>query len=83
MDTVDDVESSAKCAAMCTEDDDCMAWSYKKKTCHLKDAMPRHAYQADVTSGELPAFNFIRPSICKQNFIPVISSSLPHIGPSL
>ena len=56
MDTVDDVESSAKCAAMCNEDDDCMAWSYKKKTCHLKDAMPRHAYQADVTSGELPAY---------------------------
>ena len=53
----DDVESSAQCAAMCNDDDDCMAWSYKKKTCHLKDAMPRHAYKAGVTSGEQHQLN--------------------------
>lgn len=48
-----DVESTAQCAAMCNEDDRCMAWSYEKNNnCYLKNAMPLHAYKAEVTSGE-------------------------------
>lgn len=45
--------SSAQCAAMCNEDDRCMAWSYEKDKCSLKDAMPLHAFKAGVTSGQL------------------------------
>lgn len=47
-----DVESSAQCAAMCNEDDRCMAWSYEKNNCSLKDSMPLHAYRPDVISGK-------------------------------
>ena len=50
--TVKDVESSAQCAVMCNEDKRCMAWSYERNTCYLKDNMPLHAYRAGVTSGE-------------------------------
>ncbi|PFX33506.1 hypothetical protein AWC38_SpisGene1570 [Stylophora pistillata] len=46
-----DVVSSAQCAAMCNEDEHCMAWSYEEDRCSLKDAMPLHAYQEGVTSG--------------------------------
>ena len=51
-----DVESSAQCAAMCNENDRCLAWSYEKNDCSLKDTMPLHAYRADVTSGESSSF---------------------------
>ncbi|XP_078367102.1 uncharacterized protein LOC144651095 isoform X2 [Oculina patagonica] len=51
IETIVDVESSAQCAAMCNEDDRCLAWSYDKNNCSLKDSMPLHAFRADVTSG--------------------------------
>ena len=52
IETATDIESSAQCAAMCNEDNRCMAWSYEKNNCSLKDAMPLHTYKPDVTSGE-------------------------------
>lgn len=57
IETIVDVESPAQCAAMCNEDDRCMAWSYNKNNCSLKDSMPLHAYRTDVTSGEPDKFH--------------------------
>ena len=37
---------------MCNEDDRCVAWSYEKNNCSLKDSMPLHAYRPDVISGK-------------------------------
>ena len=52
IETIVDVESSAQCAAMCNEDDRCMAWSYENNNCSLKDSMPLHAYRPGVISGK-------------------------------
>lgn len=78
--TVADVESSAQCAVMCNEDKRCMAWSYERNTCYLKDNMPLHAYRAGVTSGEtvsLSSSALKRRVIDHFQLFPTISYSFP------
>lgn len=52
METMNEVESPAQCAAMCNVNTHCMAWSYEKGDCTLKKTMPLHAYNRGTTSGK-------------------------------
>lgn len=66
IETMTDVESPAQCAAMCNQHQRCLAWSYEKNNCSLKETMPLHAYSPDVTSGKsemLVCLLFVSPHV--------------------
>ena len=77
IETMTDVESSAQCAAMCNQHQRCLAWSYEKNNCSLKETMPLHAYSPDVTSGKsekqaiskMPLYSFVchRLATCQRS----------------
>ena len=77
IETMTDVESSAQCAAMCNQHQQCLAWSYEKNNCSLKETMPLHAYSPDVTSGKsekqaiskMPLYSFVchRLATCQRS----------------
>ena len=77
IETMTDVESSAQCATMCNQHQRCLAWSYEKNNCSLKETMPLHAYSPDVTSGKsekqaiskMPLYSFVchRLATCQRS----------------